>query len=54
MTARTAALAALFNVKINLDSITDSAFVAELSQKTNTLEKQVKEREKEILAAVEL
>jgi formiminotetrahydrofolate cyclodeaminase len=52
MTARTAALAALFNVKINLDSITDSAFVAKLSQQADTLERQV--QEKEILAAVDL
>ena len=50
MAARTAALAALYNVKINLDSITDSAFVAELSEKTATLEIQVKKREKDILA----
>ena len=51
MAARTAALAAIFNVKINLDSITDSAFVAQLSEKTEVLEKQVIKREKEILAA---
>lgn len=51
MTARSAALAALYNVKINLGSITDSAFVDTLSQKTSSLEKQVKAREKEILAA---
>jgi formiminotetrahydrofolate cyclodeaminase len=54
MAARTAALAALYNVKINLDSITDSAFVAEFSEKTDKLEIQVKKREKEILAAFEL
>ena len=54
MTARTAALAALYNVKINLDSITDSAFVEKLSQKTSSLEKQVIEREKKVLAAAEL
>jgi formiminotetrahydrofolate cyclodeaminase len=50
MAARTAALAALYNVKINLDPITDSAFVAELSEKTATLETHVEKREKEILA----
>jgi formiminotetrahydrofolate cyclodeaminase len=54
MTARTAALAALYNVRINLDSITDSAFVETLSQKTSSLEKQVREREQEILAAARL
>ena len=53
MTARTAALAALYNVKVNLDSITDSVFGETLSQKANSLEKQVLEREKEILAAAE-
>ena len=51
MTARTAALAALYNVRINLDSITESEFVEALSQKVGALEKQVKEREEEILAA---
>ncbi len=54
MAARTAALAALYNVKINLDSINDSAFVEKLSQKSSALEKQVQEREKEILAAAQL
>ena len=54
MAARTAALAAIFNVKINLDSITDSVFVAQLSEKTDALEKQVKKREKEILATAGL
>jgi formiminotetrahydrofolate cyclodeaminase len=54
MAARTAALAAIFNVKINLDSITDSAFVAQLSEKTDTMEKQVIKREKEILATAGL
>ena len=54
MAARTAALAAIFNVKINLDSITDSDFVAQLSEKTDTLEKLVIKREKEILAAAGL
>ena len=53
MTARTAALAALYNVKINLESITDSVFVKTLSQKTSSLEKQVREREKEILTAAQ-
>jgi len=54
MAARTAALGALYNVRINLDSITDSAFVAQFSEKSDTLEKQVKKREKEILAAAGL
>ena len=54
MTARTAALAALYNVRINLDSITESEFAEALSQKAAALEKQVKVREEEILAAVAL
>ena len=54
MTARTAALAALYNVRINLDSITESEFTEALSQKVGALEKQVKVREEEILAAVAL
>ncbi len=54
MTARTAALAALYNVRINLDSITESEFVEALSQKAGALEEQVKEKEEEILAAAQL
>ena len=54
MTARTAALAALYNVRINLDSITESEFVEALSQKAGALEEQVKKREEEILAAFTL
>jgi formiminotetrahydrofolate cyclodeaminase len=51
MTARTAALAALYNVRINLDSITESEFVEALSQKAGALEEQVRKREEEILTA---
>jgi formiminotetrahydrofolate cyclodeaminase len=54
MTARTAALAALYNVWTNLDSITESEFVTALSQKATALEEQVRKREEEILAAVQL
>ena len=50
MTARTAALAALYNVWINLDSITESEFVEALSQKATALEEQVRKREEEITA----
>ena len=52
MAARTAALAAIFNVKINLDSITDSAFVAQLTEKTDALEKQVAHIESFVLQRV--
>ena len=54
MMARSAALGALFNVKINLSSIEDDAFVEELTREVNKLESRVHERETEILALVEL
>ncbi|MBT8331131.1 MAG: cyclodeaminase/cyclohydrolase family protein [Deltaproteobacteria bacterium] len=54
LAARTAALAAVFNVKINLSSIKDTAFVAELTQEIEVLEVQVIEKEKEILAQVNI
>jgi formiminotetrahydrofolate cyclodeaminase len=51
MMARTAVLSALLNVKINLDSIKDEAFVAELEEKVAVLEKKALETEKAILEA---
>jgi formiminotetrahydrofolate cyclodeaminase len=54
MTARTALLGAVYNVKINLSAITDSDFVQTLSQKAQTLESQVEDKERRILAAVAL
>lgn len=51
MMARTAVLSALLNVKINLDSIKDEAFVAELADKVADLEKKALETEKSILEA---
>ncbi len=53
VTARTAALAAIYNVRINLDSITESEFVEALSQKAGALEEQVRKSEEKILAAVQ-
>jgi methenyltetrahydrofolate cyclohydrolase len=47
--ARSAVLGALFNVKINLASITDKAFKDELGRKVDLLEKEVQEKEKAIL-----
>jgi methenyltetrahydrofolate cyclohydrolase len=47
--ARSAVLGALFNVKINLASITDKAFKDELSRKVDLLEKEVQEKETAIL-----
>ena len=52
LAARTAALAAAYNVKINLSAIKDAAFVAELTQEIEELERQVITKEKEILAQV--
>ena len=54
MNARTAALAALFNVKINLVSIEDDEFVKEFTREINNLEQQVKSKEQEILASIEI
>jgi formiminotetrahydrofolate cyclodeaminase len=54
MNARTAALAALYNVKINLVSIEDDEFVEELTRKINNLEQQAKSKEQEILASIEI
>ena len=54
MMARTAVLGALFNVKINLASVKDKAFVEEMMREVNKLESRVHEREKEILSYVEI
>jgi formiminotetrahydrofolate cyclodeaminase len=50
MNARTAALAAIYNVKINLSSIDDSSFVEKLGQEVRELQKIVVEKEGEALA----
>jgi len=52
MNARTAALAALYNVKINLVSIDDDEYVKKLVREINDLEQQARKKEKEILASV--
>ena len=52
LAARTAALAALYNVKINLGSIKDPAFVEEFTAEVKNLEGQVLQKEKEILGQV--
>jgi formiminotetrahydrofolate cyclodeaminase len=54
MAARTAVMAALYNVKINLTAIKDEAFVEELSQKVKTLERQMKDKEKAILESIDI
>jgi formiminotetrahydrofolate cyclodeaminase len=54
LAARTAALAAAYNVKINLGAIKDSAFVAELTREVEALENQAIRKEKEILAHIKI
>lgn len=49
MMVRTAVLSALFNVKINLDSITDDDFVKQMRSKVNEIETKVIEYERKIL-----
>ena len=50
MNARTGALAAIYNVRINLGSIKDDRFVDELSQEVKDLERRVIEKETGALA----
>jgi formiminotetrahydrofolate cyclodeaminase len=53
MMARTAVLSALYNVKINLVSITDKAFVIDVTKQVEHMEKETEKREKEILSAID-
>ncbi len=50
MTARTAVLSALLNVKINLDSIKDEEFVSEMRQKVQQVEEKAIKSEAHILS----
>lgn len=54
MMARTAILGALFNVKINLKSITDSSYVSMLSAQVRETEVTALKKEKDLLALVNL
>lgn len=54
MLARTAALGAIYNVRINLDSIGDPAFVDALSARTVELQNAAMSWEKKILAQVSI
>ncbi|WP_105617167.1 cyclodeaminase/cyclohydrolase family protein [Vallitalea okinawensis] len=54
MLARTAVLSALYNVKINLGSIKDEAYVAQVTKEVEKLEAKAKSQEKEILKSVVL
>ena len=54
LAAKAAALAAAYNVKINLGSIKDPHFVAEVTRQIKDLERQVIEKETESLAQIKL
>lgn len=54
MMARTAVLSALYNVEINLGSLQDEAFVAEVRNEVTALRQQAVEAEKRILEKVKL
>jgi formiminotetrahydrofolate cyclodeaminase len=54
MMAKTAVLSALYNVKINLKTIKDSAFIDKISKQVKDLEQNVLRREKELLSNIDL
>ena len=54
MTARTAVLAALYNVKINLSTIKDNAFIESVSREVERLETEIVKKEQRIFALVKL
>jgi formiminotetrahydrofolate cyclodeaminase len=54
MMARTAVLGALFNVKINLASVKDKAFVEDMMREVTKIESRVHAREAEILSYVKI
>lgn len=54
MMARTAILSALYNVKINLVSVTDEKFVNEIEGRINGIGNRAEKREKEILSKIVL
>jgi formiminotetrahydrofolate cyclodeaminase len=54
MNARTAALAAIYNVKINLGSLDDERFVEELGREAAELQNRVAKKENEALSNVDL
>jgi len=54
MMARTAALSALYNVKINLASIKDTNFVEEIREEIKHMESEIVNREGEILSDISI
>jgi formiminotetrahydrofolate cyclodeaminase len=54
VTAKSAALSALYNVKINLNSIKDRSFVYEMSKQITHLENEIRRKEKQVLSKADL
>jgi len=54
MNARTAALSAIYNVKINLGSIKDASFVEKLTQEVEELQNQIIEKENKALSQIKI
>lgn len=54
MMARTSALSAIYNVKINLSSIYDVDFVDSVSREINTIEENIMTIEREIMKSVQI
>ncbi|MHC4307657.1 MAG: cyclodeaminase/cyclohydrolase family protein [Planctomycetota bacterium] len=54
MMAKTAVLSSLYNVKINLRTIKDKAFIDEISKQVKELEQNALQREKELLSNIDL
>ncbi len=54
MMAKTAVLSALYNVKINLRTIKDKAFIDEITKQAKELEQNALQREKELLSNIDL
>lgn len=50
--ARSAVLSALYNVKINLVSITDKGFVLDVTKQVEHMEKETGKKEREVLSAI--
>lgn len=54
MMARTAALSALYNVKINLASITDEVFFRETTEEVRDMEQDLVRKERRLLSVIDL
>jgi formiminotetrahydrofolate cyclodeaminase len=54
VTARSAALSALYNVKLNISSIKDRSFVDEVSKQITHLANEIRRKEKQVLSKVDV